>query len=193
MADLAGYIRDRCDVPPEEIAWLAGQAQLRKLPRRAQFCRIGQADHEIAYVESGILQTFVMAPDGRRIVLDFSFPGGWVVALETASRDLPSQVCCEAVTPCVLTIFPFELRKIVVTRHRGWERLAARMTEEAFIRKQHRYFSLRTRSAEERYANLAAELSAGWQEIPQQSLASYLDITPQYLSAIKRKCAADSK
>ncbi len=193
MADLAAYIRERCDAPPEELAWLAGVAQLRKLPRRAQFCRIGQIDHEIAYVESGIVQTFVMAPDGRRIVLDFSFPGGWVVALETASRDLPSQVCCEAVTPCVLTTFPFALSRVAVTRHRAWEHLAARMVEEAFIRKQQRYFSLRTRTAEQRYATLATELSAGWEAIPQQFLASYLDITPQYLSAIKRKYTASSK
>ncbi|WP_454917973.1 Crp/Fnr family transcriptional regulator [Xanthobacter sediminis] len=187
MSALSDYILQRTELPPEEVEWLESIATRRFVPRGGAFCTVGQSEHEFGFVESGILQVSAPGADGRNILLDFVFPGGWALAVDAATRDLPSEVVFEAVTQCALKVWPYALREIASARHPGWKCLAMRMTEEAFQRKQHRYLSLRARTARERFADLRHELPVDWRTLPQHLLAAYLDITPQYLSRLKRE------
>lgn len=186
MASLSDFILQRSDLPRGELEWLEGMAARRVLSSGQVFCAVGQSNHELAFVESGILQVFTPGEDGRNILLDFVFAGGMALALDAATRGVPSEVVFEAVRPCVLKVWPYTLRRVAAARHPAWERLATRMTEEMFSRKQHRYLSLRARTARQRFADLETELPADWRRIPQHLLAAYLDITPQYLSRLKR-------
>lgn len=187
MPTLNNFIMRRTDLPPVEIDWLLAHARPRSLPRGGVFCAIGQAEHEIGFLDEGILQVFALSPDGRKILLDFIFAGGVALALDSATKGLPSEVVFEAVIPCRLTVLPYHLRHAAVERHAGWERLATRMTEEMFQRKQQRHMSLRSKTARQRYAELSCELPEAWRSIPQHLIAAYLDITPQYLSTLKQR------
>lgn len=187
MSALSDYILQRTDLPPQELDWLERMATRRLVPRGDAFCSVGQAAHELGFLESGILQVFTPGADGRNILLDFVFPGGCALALDAATRGVPSEVVFQAVLPCVLKVWPYTLRQAAAARHPGWERLATRMTEDMFQRKQARYLSLRARTARERFSDLPGELPADWRALPQHLLAAYLDITPQYLSRLKRE------
>ena len=98
---------------------------------------------------------------------------------------MPTKRCTTA--PCVLSVWPYEVGEVASARHVEWERLVAWVVAQAFLRKQQRDLALRTHSARERYIAMAAELPDAGQDIPQRLLASYLAITPQYLSRLKRK------
>ncbi|MFG1361068.1 Crp/Fnr family transcriptional regulator [Xanthobacter pseudotagetidis] len=187
MPTLNNFILRRTDLPPAEIDWLLAHAKPRVLPRGGVFCAIGQVEHEIGFLDEGILQVFALSADGRKILLDFIFAGGVALALDSATKGLPSEVVFEAVIPCRLTVLPYHLRHAAVERHAGWERLATRMTEEMFQRKQQRHMSLRSKTARQRYAELSCELPKAWRSIPQHLIAAYLDITPQYLSTLKQR------
>lgn len=188
-ASLAAYVLGRADLPASELTWLNERGKTRSLPRGAVFCDIGQAEHELGFVERGILQVYAVSSDGDNVVLDFQFPGSCALALDAAVKEQPSQVCVRAVTPCQLRVWPYDLRLEARERHRGWDRLAVRMTEDAFVRKHQRYVSLRTRTARERFDELDSEFPPGWRDIPQHLIASYLAITPQYLSTLRRGAA----
>lgn len=185
--DLAECIGQRCKLPPGEVEWLRGIAERRSFPRGGVFCGIGQTRHELGFVHEGILQVYAVSEDGAQALLDFIFPGAFALALRSAIQGTPSEVCFEAVTPCVLSVWPYEVRHAAFARHVEWERLAARLTEETFIRKQARDLSLRMRSAQERYLEMLSELPGAGRGIPQHLLASYLGITPQYLSRLRRE------
>lgn len=187
MAGLVDYLQRRANLPMTEVRWLDSLAQRRALAKGMAFCRVGQTEHELAFVESGILQVFTPSTDGRNVLHDFLFPGMMALALDAAIKGTAAEVVFEAVTPCVLKVWPYRLREVVEARHPEWVALTLRMTEEAFSRKQHRYLSLRQRSARERFVNLDSELPSEWRRIPQHLLAAYLDITPQYFSQLKNE------
>ena len=190
MPKLGNYLRTRAELPAAEVKWLNSLAERRRLAKGKAFCSVGQTEHELAFVESGILQVFAPSPNGRNILLDFLFPGMMALALDAAVKGVAAEVVFEAVTPCVLKVWPYRLRGVAEARHAEWKTLTLRMTEEAFSRKQQRYLSLRNRSARERFADLDRELPPEWRLIPQHLLAAYLDITPQYLSRLKNEASA---
>ncbi len=183
---LVDYITRRSNLPREEAEWLARASERRGLRKGEAFCQIGQARHEYGFLLDGILQVYGVSPRGERIVLDLLFPGTFALAFSGASRGLPADACIEAVTACTLQVWPYELRHKAFARHAEWLRLGLRMAEDAFNQKHQRYLSMRVLNAEERYAAMVAELPDGWRRIPQHLIASYLGITPQYLSRIRR-------
>ena len=177
-------------LPEPEIAWHRSVSQRRRLAKGDVFCEIGQARHEVAHVDSGILQVYMLTSSGDRVVLDFVFPGGIALALDAAVRGRPSEVCFEAVTPCEITAWAYDLGKVAKARHPGWATLETRLMEAAFRRKNQRYITTETLDASERHALLDAELPPEWRKVPQHILASYLRITPQHLSRLKRAARA---
>jgi len=186
MQGLIDYIRQRADLPPEELQWLCDKAQRRVLRRGEAFCTVGQAPHSVGFVESGVLQIYGVSVDGSHNVIDFLFSGGVALAIETALRNMPSRVSIESVKPATVLVWPYALLQELLARHPGWIALRLRMTEEALIHKQAQFLALRVQDARQRYADLDSVMPREWRDLPQHLIASYLDITPQYLSALRR-------
>ena len=61
------------------------------------------------------------------------------------------------------------------------------MAEKMFLLKSKRELSLLNKSAEERYLNLFTERPILLQQIPLKYIASYIGVTPQALSRIRKR------
>ena len=190
MVDLFSYLRQRVDLPEGEIAWAQRAAQRRRLKRGDPFCQFGQVQHELGFLEAGILQFSKTTEYGELVVLDFLFPGGFAVALEAALNQQPASITIEAVTPVTISVWPYKSRLVARARDPRWGELEARLTEEAFLRVLSRRESLMTKSADKRYQELDVTFPRDWRKIPQRLLASYLHVTPQYLCRLKRRLTA---
>jgi len=179
-------IRKMADLPESETDWLARMADRREFEKRDHFCVIGQTNHEFAFVEEGLFQVNALSSSGEVVVLDIIFPGGFLLALDAAIKDVACEVQIEALTPAKVWIWPYELRLTAFSRHNGWRSFETVLLERAFARKNQLYHLLRTRSSRERLFNIEDELPSSWATVPRGVLASYLGITPQYLSMIHK-------
>lgn len=186
MHDPASYIRQRTDLPESELEWMAASGRTRRLARGDAFLGIGVERHELGFIQDGILQCYAVSQDGERIVLDIIFAGQFIAALDSALQGQPAEVCFEALTPVVMKVWPFEIRDVAMARSIEWLRLQSAIIAEAYIRKQKQYLALRTLSAQERHARLESDFPPEWRQVPLHILASYLGITPQYLSALRK-------
>jgi len=59
--------------------------------------------------------------------------------------------------------------------------------QDALIRQQHRFIESHTDSAEDRYQAFVHKFPGMEQYVPQKYIASYLGITPEFLSKVRRK------
>jgi CRP-like cAMP-binding protein len=189
MVGFPAYATLRTELPRSELAWLFSMGKTRSLMRGEVFCDIGQTRHEIGFLEQGILVVYTLAPDGTRMVLDFLFAGHFALPLDAALKRKPSEECFEAVTQCRLSVWPYEVRDLAFARHRGWLQLDNTAAQTAFVRKNRRFLALTTKSARQRYEEMDRDLPPQWRDIPLHLIASYLNITPQYLSRLRRQDA----
>jgi CRP-like cAMP-binding protein len=67
-----------------------------------------------------------------------------------------------------------------------WIFFAKKMAENLYIRKEKREVSLLRDNAETRYKTLIAECPQVIQRVPQYHIASYLGVTPESLSRIRK-------
>lgn len=166
--------------------------QIRVLEREDVFCRMGDEKHELGILLSGLARVFTVSDDGAEVTLDFVFPVDLIAAVDSATADKPSEVTIEMLETSSIAVWPFEIRNEAAQRHPAWIDFDRIELENLFRRKNRYARALQTQDAATRYRDWLGQHPAFADRIPQYLIASYLGITPQSLSRIRRQLGTQS-
>lgn len=157
----------------------------KALSKNEVLLRIGEIERYLYFIEDGILRSYVNRDDSE-ITLEFSFQNTLFSSYESFIRQERSQINVQAITEVFIWRVSFDdlqkiYQKTVIGNYIG--RIAA---ENLYIEKSIRELDLLTKTATERYLDLFKIQPKLIQSIPLKYIASYLGITPQALSRIRR-------
>ncbi|ELR80286.1 cAMP-binding protein [Elizabethkingia anophelis R26] len=77
--------------------------------------------------------------------------------------------------------------RISISNLQKWDKIGRILNEQAYVERADREFSLLTKSPQERYENLFKQNPEVIKRIPLKYIASYIGVTPQALSRIRRR------
>lgn len=157
-----------------------------QLKRNDFFVKQGQICRHIAFTNKGYMRLYYLH-DGVEITRDINMEGTFVAALPSYIKEEPSVEIIQAVTDCEIFTIPKVKLEQLYDQYPRWERLGRRIIEDMFVQNQSRLHMYLTQSAEARYHFLIEEYPEIILNIPLQYIASYLGITSQSLSRIRRK------
>lgn len=183
--DLVSTINQFATLSEEEIEALSSCVKLQKLDKNVCFIDEGEIANYIAYVRSGYLRVH-FNKEGDEITRDISSVNSFVTALTSFITKKPSFEIVSTITDCELLLISREDLNYLYQTYNKWQMIGRRVVEEMFVRSQKRIYSLLTRTAEERYMKLFTDKPDMLQNVPLQYIASYLGITSQSLSRLRR-------
>jgi CRP-like cAMP-binding protein len=177
----------------EQIALITSLWRPRELRKGECFQRAGEVTTHGAFVVRGCFRTYAIDADGGETIIHFSPERAFIGDITSAVSGTPSPYMVEAIEPsAILTIDLDSFNRMLETFPdiaRGYRRGLQRAQGA-----QERRITLSlSASAEERYADFVErhpELAA---RVPQHMLASYLGITPETLSRIRRRPAGSDR
>jgi CRP-like cAMP-binding protein len=145
----------------------------------------GTADSQVYYVKSGSLRTFIEQGEGEQTVR-FGYPDTFLLALTSFFNEQPSDFCIQAIRRSEVlvmhkTVFTEFIHSSPETR-RLWDQLIGKLVCEQVERE----LDLLAFSPEERYRRTVERHPGLFQEIPGKYIASYLRMTPETLSRLKK-------
>jgi CRP-like cAMP-binding protein len=178
------YLRATIELPAEEWAFLVPRLHFQTLDKQEVWQAAGQVHSHIAFIETGVLRTFLVA-NGRENTSGFFVAGSIAGAFTSFLTQTPSSWTLQALTPCRLVSISYDLLQELYARHSCWLRLGMRMMETQFLHKCRRETAFLLTPAAERYAALRQQFPTLEQQVPQYYLASYLGITPETLSRVR--------
>lgn len=109
--------------------------------------------------------------------------------VESIFFDQPSSYFIEAIEPSrVLVLDDKQFRKLAA-ENEAFERFDKSLLHEHIHTLQHRITALQSSSAEERYRLFTKQYPEVMLRVPQMMIASYLGITPESLSRIRKELA----
>ena len=168
--------------------WEASTSKLvrREFPKKTIILKEGQVENYISFIEEGIIRFFI-PKDGNELTFSFIFSDEMLCAYDSFLTRTPSTYCAETITHTILWSFTYaDLQKLYkevpLTNIIG--RIAS---EEIYLKKAKREISLLNDSAEERYLKLFSDKRNLLHFIPLQFIASFIGITPQALSRIRKR------
>lgn len=143
----------------------------------------------VAYkVLKGCLKSYVIDKSGKQHILQFA-PEGWLIGdMDSYVNHKPSNIFIDAIEDSEVlvlnksTLSIAELDKETLVEQN--EKLLRNI-----ISTNRRLIKLLSSSAEERYTDFIETYPTLLQRLPLKLIASYLGMTPEYLSDIRRKLA----
>lgn len=155
------------------------------LPKKSLLLRQGDACRHIYYVESGILRAFHLSETGKDSTLMFARRDWWITDMHCFLNGLPALVNIQAVAPSrVLRLSRVALESLFgeIPACDRWFRI---LMQNAYCREQLRTIQNLSRPARERYHAFVEKYPEIAREVTQRQIASYLGITPEFLSSLK--------
>lgn len=187
MEFIRQYLKSRnINIPDED--WLPyAEKNFRKEYRKKDvILKTGETDNYLTFVEHGTARLF-FAKDNKDLTIRFVFRHQYLTAFDSFTQRTPSRCNIEALTDMVVwQIHHDDLQEIYKQSSVG--NLVGRlMIEHLYVEKLKREFSFLSESAEERYLKLLKEQPELFQAVPLKYIASYMGITPQALSRIRKR------
>lgn len=173
-------------VPDDQMK--AFQALLSKASYRKHeyFTKAGDAQCHIGYVLDGLFRLFYIDLKGKEYTKNFMLPNHLVAAYNSILRGKPSNLYIQALKDSeVLLIDHCEWLKLAES-HCCWQIVLRKITEGAYLQKEKRESDLLFYDAETRYVNFKNEFPDLLRHVRQHHIASFLGMSPETLSRIKK-------
>ena len=170
----------------EEIAHFTSLLKQKRLDKKDLVLKEQQTCKDINFVQSGTLRAFYIDKMGKESTIMFAITDWWITDMCCFINQQPAMLNIEAVEDSVV----WQLQKTDLDRLYlevpKFERFFRIIMQNAYIREQLRVIQNLSLSAEERYDNFLAKYPRIAQQVTQKQIASYLGITPEFLSMIRR-------
>ena len=188
MEQIKKYIDQIATISEEDWDFFRSKLQRRTLPKKTVFLKINQIENHISFIESGVVRLFIPKENPEKeITFGFSFKDQFVSAYDSFLTQKPSLYQLQTLTDTsILSITYKDLQAVYKTTKIG--DLIGRLTaERLFLIKSKREQNLLNLSAEERYLKLFKERPELLKVIPLKYISSYIGVTAQALSRIRKR------
>lgn len=152
--------------------------------------QVGDVSRYQHFVVSGCLRTYLVAEDGKEHILQFAPEDWWTGNMSSMLKNAPSQLIIDALEDTVVLQIDKPGQDQLFERVPKFERFFRILITNAFMAQQRRTLSSLSKTAEERYAEFRKLYPSLDGRVAQKHIASYLGMTPEFLSTVRKRVLA---
>lgn len=174
---------------PDESRFFTSVIQVRHLRKKEFLLQAGEVCRYECFVLKGCLRNYYLDNKGDEHILQFSVEDWWTSDLYSLLTQTPSAQFIDALEDSILVMIEKDDLERLYRQVPKFERFFRIMLQNAFIAQQQRILQNIGSTAEERYLAFREKYPTLELRLPQHQIASYLGITPEFLSKIRGKLA----
>jgi CRP-like cAMP-binding protein len=186
---LIACILEKVNLSEEDIDIIEHLCIPKKVRKRQYILNAGDVCQYITFVERGMLRSFTVDSEGSEYVVQFAIEGWWISDVGSFVSGKEALYNIEALEDCELLHLTKSGMEELVTQVPGMERFFRLLMQSNIVALQRRVVAYMSLSAEEKYLKLMEVAPDIMQRASQQHIASYLSITPETLSRVRKKVA----
>lgn len=181
------FSNDLFPLSDEERNQLTSRFRERQIKRRHFILHKGEVCKHYTFVAEGCFKLYKIDRNGKEHNLQFTIEKEWICDLGSLYSETPSEVYIEAIEHSTILQIERDDLYYLYTHYPNIDRRFRVVIEHSFIALQQRMFQNISSSAEERYAYFLKTHPGLLNRISNVQIASYLGVTPEFLSTIRKK------
>jgi CRP-like cAMP-binding protein len=171
----------------EEADYFTGLLNFKEVPRKTLILKEGQSCNCLSYIDSGAFRVYYLDRNSKELTVKFATAGSWVTDMHCFLNEKPANLYIEAIDEsCIYQLSAGNMEKLL--QHvPSFERFFRILSQNAYTREQFRGIEMMSLTAEERYDSFLENYPEISNVATQKQIASYLGITPEFLSALRKE------
>lgn len=174
----------------EEVRLMETRTLMRKIKRRQMILQEGLICKHYSFVMTGCFRMYGIDENGKEHNIQFAAENDWITDIGSFYSDKPSKLYIEAIEPSViLQIEKLDLYFLFISIPK-LTRIFKVIIEDKFVELQNRVLQNISSTAQQRYLSFLEQYSDLALRLPNTQIASYLGITPEFLSKIRKELSS---
>lgn len=165
---------------------LSNNCKILELEKGTTLVRERQYSDKTFFIVKGCARAFYLK-DGKDITDWFAFENDFISSINSFFLNIPSLHFIELLEDSVLLEISRENVEKLSDKYRDFERLSKVIVVKTMLRQQERIASMQFHSAEQKYENILAIHPNISQRVQLTHIASYIGITLETLSRIRKR------
>lgn len=185
MVDLKTILKNQFKFDEALINKLYEHLEKKVYYKGDYYLKPGQYPRRFGFIESGCFLYYQLEGD-KKTAIDFSFENSWNTDLASLNEGRPSEMGIEALKKSTLLNLTADSMFSLIKTNPAFAIVKSHYVEQSFAKVSRHDRRMLTMDATERYLDLFKHNPQILEDVPQYYIASYLGITPQSLSRIRK-------
>lgn len=184
---MINHITKYITLSEQEIATVSSYIKTITLPNKGFLLQKGVVCNSIYFVKRGCLRMFIYNNKGVEQITEFALDSWWMADFFSFADKTSSDYYIQAVENCEIQYFDVDSYEAMLRDVPQMERYFRIIMQRNITKAQRRLRLLYELSKEDLYIHFATSFPEFIKRVPQYMVASYLNLTPEYVSEIRKK------
>ncbi|WP_299440883.1 Crp/Fnr family transcriptional regulator [uncultured Aquimarina sp.] len=183
------YFSNILPLNTDEINALKSSFKERKIKRRQFILHQGDVCTLNTFVVEGCFRMYFVDKNGKEHNIQFAIENWWIGDIGSFHSEKPSKLYIEAIENSIVLQIKKENQLRLFVNQPKFNLMFRVFTENALVAYQERVLQNISSTAEERYLDFTKRYPHFFNRISNVQIASFLGVTPEFLSTIRKKIA----
>lgn len=184
---LISYFSNHLKLTQSEENFIRNNFSGKRVKRRQFILQEGEVCRFNTFVVEGCFRMYMVDDKGKEHNLQFAIENWWIGDIGSFHSEQPSKLFIEALEPSFVFQIKREDQLRLFVEYPKFNRIFRVFTENALVSSQKRILQNISSTAEERYLDFIDRYPFFFNRISNVQIASYLGVTPEFLSTIRKK------
>lgn len=175
----------------EELVFFLSLFEFRVIKKDKKLLQVGQVCNYVSYINNGLMR-YSHVIDNTEHTVAFFPENMWVSDYGSFLVRKPSDIAIEALEDTELFLLSYDAVQRAYEKNKVFERFGRIMAERLFLNLVDGASDMRQKSPETRYMELIENHPQIINSVPLKYIASYLGITPESFSRIRKRISTRS-
>lgn len=182
---LIDHFKNYIPLNEEEKKLLDNRVTLRKIRKKQMILQEGFVCRQYSFVVEGCMKMYGVDMKGVEHNIQFAAENDWIADIGSFHSDKPSKLFIEALEPSILLQIEKQDLYFLYRSIPKLDRIFKVIIENKFVELQTRVLQNISSTAQERYQSFLEQYPGLALRLPNTQIASYLGITPEFLSKMR--------
>ncbi len=156
--------------------------------------KVGDISSKLMFINSGLARSYIISEDGKDYTWSIHFNDKnshmtnlFIVDYNSFINQTPSKLAIDALEDCEVVVTDYKDTQFLYNNAKRGDKFGRLMAEEAYGYLHNLLVDRQTKSAKERFEDFMEQTPYLIDKVPQYHIATFLGITPQHLSRLKKE------